>query len=155
MNCVVCSCAINLNMVKWCYNPHGTNHVNANVCVLQRKMAFSSMSQFHLASPLHEWKYGSNGWNVFPPLLYKKEQAYMKNILHSCLYQNRVVSFSAVSFVSIFSVHWTSHPTQHFHTYLWDDKPSCRVSLPGGKIALKVKDHNYLNFLNKILSVAG
>lgn len=47
---------VNLHMVMWCYSAHCTNHVYANVCVLQRKMTFSCMAQFHLASSLLEWK---------------------------------------------------------------------------------------------------
>lgn len=39
---------VNLYMVKWCCTARSTNHVFANMRVLQRNMSFSSTAQFHL-----------------------------------------------------------------------------------------------------------
>lgn len=66
-------------MVKRYWNAHCSNHAYANVCVCAwKKNGLFSTAHFHLErltlSPLLEWKYGSIGWKMFPPLLYKKEQ---------------------------------------------------------------------------------
>ena len=94
---VVLHCTLHQSCVCKC--------VSVCVCVLQRKMAFSSMAQFHLASPLLEWKYGSNGWKMFPPLLCKKGQAYtVWGTFHLLSYNRAELCPSMQYHLSLFSL---------------------------------------------------
>lgn len=115
-------------------------------CVFQREMAFSSMAQFHLNAPILEWKYRANGWKMSPPLLYKKEPAYMKNISFLAITEQRSALQCSIIYLHFLCPVGIASNSAFPHTLFWEDKPSVTAFLAREVITVKVEDHSYSNF---------